>query len=217
MRPGPDSESDLEEMLDYLRAALAQGPPAGSLLAGLVGARRCGVLGEDELLSNAMLLLIAGLETTTHFLGNAMVALLSHRDQWELLLERPDLLPPAIEELLRFDNSVQVALRVPCEALPVSGAVLPKGALVVCVIGAANRDPEMFERPDALWIERPCVRHLSFGFGAHFCLGAELARLEARQALGALLRRFPRLRLEGAVRFRPNPIMRGPLSLSVAP
>jgi cytochrome P450 len=146
-----------------------------------------------------------------------VVALSRNPAQWQRLLAEPQRLPNAIEELLRFDSPVQATVRVPTEEIALGDRVLAKGTLVVCLIGAANRDPAAYPDPDRLDIGRERVQHLAFGFGQHFCLGAGLARLEARIVLGALLERTPKLAMAcDEVEFRPNPLLRGPQALPVS-
>jgi pimeloyl-[acyl-carrier protein] synthase len=174
-------------------------------------------LTDQELLSTSFLLLLAGHETTTNLIGNGLHALLRHPEQLERLRAQPERLDGAIEEMLRYDSPVQATVRVATEDVELAGQVLPKGALAICVIGAANRDPDVFADPDRLDIGRAVVPHLSFGFGAHFCLGASLARLEARAAFRGLLDRHPTLRLATEhVEHRPNFLLRGLRALPVA-
>jgi cytochrome P450 len=220
LQRGPEFEQTLDALVDYLGGviALRRKAPGDDLISGMIAAQESrDALSHQELLSNSLLLLLAGHETTTNLIGNGTLALLRHRDQWEALLARPERLEPAIEELLRYDSPVQATVRVPTEDMELSGVAVPARSLVVCVIGSANRDPRVFERPDELDVTRENVRHLSFGFGEHFCLGAGLARLEARLAFRALLDRAPGLELTGEeVKRRPNLLLRGLQSLPVA-
>jgi cytochrome P450 len=142
-----------------------------------------------------VLLFIAGHETTVNLIGNGVLALLRHPDQRRLLQENPSLITSAVEELLRFDSPVQRTARVSSEPVEVGGLTIDTGAMVVAAVGAANRDPAQFPDPDHLDLSRRDNRHLSFGFGIHFCLGAPLARVEGQVAIGTLLRRFPRIAL----------------------
>jgi hypothetical protein len=175
------------------------------LIQGEVGGER---LGEDELLHNCIFLLNAGHETTTNLIGNGAHALLTHRDQWQRLQAEPDLLPTAVEELLRFESPLQLNNRLLTQAVSVGGTMLPAGAFVTLALGAANRDPAVFERPHRLDVGRKPNPHLAFGQGAHACAGMNVARLEARIAFGRLLQRCAKLDLAGApqretrVRFR---------------
>ena len=168
---------------------------------------------EDELTSMVALLLIAGHETTVNVIGNGMHALLSHPDQLALLRAHPQRLGTAVEELLRFDGPFQVApFRVTTEPIDIGGITISAGDIVVPGLLAANRDPACTANPDTLDITRTPNPHLAFGHGIHHCLGAPLARLEARIALGTLLDRFPRLRLAvpaQALTWRPSVLMNG--------
>jgi cytochrome P450 len=163
-----------------------------------------------------VLLLIAGHETTTNLIGNGTYALLRHPHEIARLRREPDLVKSAIEEMLRYDSPVQGTVRVATQDVVLGGVAIGKGALLVCAIGAANRDPAAFPDPDRFDVGRQENHHLSFGFGAHFCLGAPLARLEGEVAFRGLLERFPALALDAeTVRHRPNPILRGLLSLPI--
>jgi cytochrome P450 len=153
-------------------------------------------LTEQELLSSLFQLIVAGHDTTTSLIGNGVVDLLEHPDQWQLLCEDPARLPAAIEELIRFSAPVPHAtFRVTTEAVELGGVEIPAREQVLICLGAANHDPDFFDDAAALDITRAPRPHLGFGHGIHFCLGAPLARLEARIAFGALLGRFPDLAL----------------------
>ncbi|MCK8675968.1 cytochrome P450 family protein [Streptomyces lichenis] len=155
-----------------------------------------GGLDQDEAVSLAALLLVAGHETTTHFLGNAVLALLRHPEALDRLRRDPDLIPGALDELLRYDSPVSVAtFRHSTEDLRVGGVDIPSGFPVLIAPGAANRDPAAFPDPDRLDLDRDAGGHLSFGHGIHRCPGAPLARAEAEIALRTLLTRFPHTRL----------------------
>jgi cytochrome P450 len=173
------------------------------------------VLDQDEVVTMAGLLFSAGFETTTHLLGNGLVALLEHPDQADLLRNEPDVIQTAIEELVRYDSSVQITNRLALQDTEIAGMPMPAGSRLVCYLGAANRDPERFADPDRLDLKRQQGGPLSFGGGIHYCLGAPLARLEAQQALPALLKRYPDLELaDGAVR-RAGLTLRGYTNLPV--
>lgn len=155
-----------------------------------------GGLDRDETISLAALLLVAGHETTTHFIGNAVLALLRHPDAYDRLRRDPDLIPGALDELLRFDSPVSVAtFRHSTQDLRVGGVDIPAGYPVLIAPGAANRDPAAFPAPDRLDLDRDATAHLSFGHGIHRCPGAPLARAEAEIALRTLVTRFPNTRL----------------------
>ncbi len=163
-------------------------------------------------------LLFAGHETTTNLLGNAFRQLLTSRHTWEAICRDPTLIPNAIEEVLRLDSPVITWRRKTTQAVDIGGVTVPANANVLLLLGAANRDPAVFDHPDHFDIYRANAKeHLSFGPGAHFCLGAPLARLEARVVLEELSARLPQLRLEPdqTLRFQPNTSFRGPLSLLV--
>jgi cytochrome P450 len=185
---------------DYLGAVVAERRrrPADDLISALIAVEERGdALNERELIVMLVLLLVAGHETTVNLIGNGMHALLRNPDQLALLRERPALLDVAVEELLRWDSPVQLTARVVGEDLDLGGRALRRGELVMTLLGAANRDPAQFPDPDRLDLARAPNQHFSFGRGIHFCLGAPLARLEGRVAIGELVRRFPDLRLAG--------------------
>ena len=153
-------------------------------------------LTEVELLGSLFQLIVAGHDTTTSLIGNGVVDLLAHPDQWRLLLDDPSRVPGAIEELIRFNTPVPHAtFRVSTEAIDLEGREIPAREQVLICLGAANHDPNVYEDPAVLDISREPRAHLGFGHGIHFCLGAPLARLEARIAFSTLLRRFPNLEL----------------------
>jgi hypothetical protein len=190
------------EFEDYFRPLLAQrrAQPGSDLLSALVQAEEKGnLLTEQEVLSTCTLVLFAGHETTTNLIGNGLLALLRHPDQWELLRGAPELLPDAVEELLRYDSPVQFTNRVAAVDLEFGGHTFRKGDRVMLMMAAANRDPAQFSEPDRLDVRREELRHQSFGMGPHYCVGAALARVEAQEAFGALLRRFPRMQVAPGV------------------
>jgi cytochrome P450 len=173
-----------------------QKKPGDSLLPRLLDAEReSNGLNREELFTNCVLLLSAGHETTTNLIGNAMLALLRNRDQWELLVRDPELIESAVEEVLRYNCPVQWTSRLAGEPIEMRGQTIPPGEIVLGCLGAANRDPERFSDPDRLDIRRSDNRHLAFGTGIHYCLGAALARMEAQIAIRELAVRFPRMRL----------------------
>jgi cytochrome P450 len=189
------------EISEYLRdlAARRRREPRDDLLSALVVPAADGaLLDDDELITMAALLFAAGFETTTGLLANGLAALLEHPDQAALLRENPELAGTATEELLRYDSPVQLLTsRTAPEELHSGGLTLPAGQRVVLLLGAANRDPEVFAEPDVLRLDREGEPPLSFGGGVHYCLGAPLARLEAQLAFPALLRAFPALTQAG--------------------
>ena len=170
--------------------------PQDDLTSELVAAEDAGDrLTSAELHANIGLLFGAGHETTSNLIGNGLLALHRHPDQWELLKRDPSLIPGAIEELLRFDSSVQVTGRVTNAEVELGGVTIPAHESVVSLLGAANRDPAQYADPDRLDVTRQNVRPMSFGGGIHHCLGAQLARLEAELAFTALVTRLPTLEL----------------------
>lgn len=188
-----------DEFCGYLTALADErrARPRDDLLTGLVQTEEEGDrLTRDELLAMCVLLLIAGHETTMNLIGNGLLALLRHPDQMDAL-RYPSLAAGAVEELLRYDSPVQVTIRQAAEDIPLGGTVVPRGAEAILLLGAANRDPARFDRPDVLDVSRPDVQPISFGGGIHYCLGAPLARLEGRLALHALVSRAPGLALRG--------------------
>jgi cytochrome P450 len=201
------------EFIEYF-AALIEGRRAAlgdDLLSGLIAAEEGGDrLTIEELLSTAMFLLVAGHETTVNLIGNGTLALLRHPDERRRLAEDPDLDRAAIEELLRYDSPVQLTQRIPVEDYEVGGVRIPKGQNIVPLLGATNRDPAVFADPDRLDLGRENAnRHLAFGGGHHFCLGAALARLEGEIAIGTLVRRYPALELAGEPVRRQTFTLRG--------
>ncbi|MGC9539604.1 cytochrome P450 [Streptomyces sp. UG1] len=195
------ASQSMTHLLTYLRELLTRHdtPPAPHTLRALVTAQAQNTDQDlDELLANCALLLIAGHETTTHFIGNATLALLRHPHAADQLRRRRDLMPAAVEELLRYDAPVQLMLRRARQDMNLAGRTIAQGQAVLLVCGAANRDPAVFPDPHVLDFERSGGRHMAFGHGPHFCLGAALARLEGAIALEALLTRLPGLRLDGS-------------------
>jgi cytochrome P450 len=188
--------------------------PGDDLTTQLVQAEEDGSkLSNEELTANIILLFGAGHETTVNLIGNGLLALYRNPDQLALLKAHPELITNAIEEFLRYDSSVQLAGRVALEDIEdLGGRKIPKGDTVLCLLGSANRDPAVYpDRPDRLDITRQNVRPLSFGGGIHFCLGAQLARIEAELAVTTLLRRLPDLKLDDAdnPEWRPTFVLRG--------
>jgi len=152
-------------------------------------------LSDEELIGNIILLFGAGHETTVNMLGNGMLHLLSNPEEWNTLKNDPSLVPNAVEEMLRFDSSVQMTGRVAFEDIEINGVTIPKGEQILTLLGAANRDPEQYDNPEKFKVNRQNVQPTSFGGGIHHCLGAPLARLEGEIALASLIKRLPNLRL----------------------
>jgi cytochrome P450 PksS len=195
--------------------------PRDDLISALAQAEEGGVrLSEDELLAMIVLLLVAGHETTVNLIGSGTLALLEHPDQLEKLRRDPGLIRPAVEELLRFTSPVETGTeRFARQDVTIRGVTIRRGEVVFAAIASANRDEAHFANPDKLDVTREPNKHLSFGLGAHYCLGAPLARLEGQIAINALLRRTPGLRLAcalAALRWRRGLVLRGLTALPVA-
>jgi cytochrome P450 len=217
MQRAADSLAELTAYLSELSRARRR-QPAADLLTALIGAVDTGErLTEEELVANVTILLSAGHETTSNLIGNGLLALLRHPDQMDRLRLQPALMASAVEEMMRYDNPVQIAYRSAAEDVQIGGKVIRAGQLVNSVLAAGNRDPEHYSEPDRFDISRDEGRHLGFGLGIHFCIGAPLVRLESQIAFDAILRRFPELRLATDVlEWQEHPIFRGVKQLPVA-
>ena len=207
----------------YLKKLIKQrrASPKDDLITALVQAKDgSDRLSEDEILAMILILLIAGHETTVNLIGSVTLALLEHPDQLAMLRNQPALIKTAIEELVRFVCPVEMATeRYAREDITIAGTTIPRGELVMAVIGSANRDPNYFDNPDSLDITRTNNKHLAFGHGPHFCLGASLARLEGQIAISTLVQRMPNLRLNIApeqLRWRGTFVLRGLEALPVS-
>jgi len=207
-------------LADYFRELIAERrrTPRGDMLSTLIAAEEAGdKLSENELLATCILLLIAGHETTVNLIGNGTLALLRHPDQLQRLRQEPGLIGSAVEELLRYDGPVQRTARIPSEDVTIGGRTIGKGEMVMPFVGAADRDPVQFPEPDRLDIGRADNRHIAFGWGIHFCLGAPLARIEGQIAIETLVRRLPKLTLATErPEYRQSLTLRGLASLPVA-
>lgn len=216
---------------DYLRGLIGErrGNPKDDLISGLVAVEESGdALTEDEIIATCNLLLVAGHETTVNLIANAVLAMLRHPWQWAALGADPQRASLIIEETLRYDPPVQLASRVALEDMTIGtvsggqersdrgGVTVAKGDIMMVLLAAAQRDPQMYQRPDEFDPDRGAIKHLAFGHGPHFCLGAPLARLEATAALTAVTRRFPDAVLGGEPVYKPNVTLRGLATLSVA-
>jgi len=188
----PKSTRFIEKMIERKRAE-----PADDILTGLIQAEEDGErLTQDELIAMVYLLIIAGYETTVHLITNGVVTLLKHPEQMERLRAEPELMESAVEEILRYSGPIEGTKPFyPTEDITFSGVTIPRGEMVMPLLGAANRDPRQFENPDVFDITRTPNRHLGFSQGIHYCLGAPLARMETQIALKTLLERKPNLRL----------------------
>ncbi|SES36053.1 Cytochrome P450 [Streptomyces sp. yr375] len=215
------AEKVVDEFEAYLTALAARrrAEPGDDLISALVTAQARGDrLTDHELLSTCFLLITAGDETTTNLIGNGVLALLRHPDQLARLRAEPALIRTAVDEIVRYDSPSQAIVRVAAEDVPLGGRTVPAGDLVYLFLSAAGRDPDRHEEPDRLDLTRPAHRHLGFGHGPHFCLGAPLARLETELAIGTLVRRLPELRLAvepAELEWRPNPLQRRLTALPV--
>jgi cytochrome P450 len=211
------------EFLTYLTELFERrrADPADDLVSALLQAEEQGdSLRENELFSMMILLIVAGHETTVSLIANSVLALLSHPDELERLRREPELVPAAVEELLRYDSPVERTItRWAATDVELGGHTIRRGDFVIAVLGSANRDAARFADPEKLDLDRGDVRHVGFGRGRHFCLGAPLARVEAEIALTTLLRRLPGLRLAVSadeLRYRPVPLFRSLAALPVA-
>ena len=216
MERAAHSLTDLTEYITELSEA-RRIHPQNDLLTGLVEAVKEGErLTQEELVANVIILLSAGHETTSNLIGNGLLALLQHPDQLQKLRQQPHLIASAVEEMMRYDNPVQIAYRSAAEDVEVGGKCIRKGDLVNSILAAGNRDPERFTEPNCFDITRDEGRQLGLGLGIHFCLGAPLLRLEAQVAFNILLRRFPKMELATEqLEWQEHPIFRGVKALPV--
>ena len=202
----------------YLRDLLRQrrADPGEDLMSGLIAVEEAGdQLTEDEIVATCNLLLVAGHETTVNLIANAVLAMLRHPEHWSALGRDSSRAPAIVEETLRYDPPVQLVGRIAGEDMSIGGVDVPRGETMMLLLAAAHRDPAVTERPDEFDPTRAVVRHLAFGLGPHFCLGAPLARLEANVALSAVTKRFPGARLVGEPTYKPNVTLRGMARLDV--
>ncbi len=208
-KSGSERAAYLDELIAERRVR-----PRQDVLSALVEAEHDrGVMSEREVGNFVVLLLVAGNETTTHLIGNAVLALLEDRQRLAQVTSDPARMAAVVEETLRYDAPVQLMVRRATETVELSGGKIEAGETVAVLLGSANRDEHEFEHADVFDMERPESHHLAFGFGTHFCVGSNLARLEARIALEELLARFPQLALAGDVARAPSPLTRGARSI----
>jgi cytochrome P450 len=219
----PEIEATIAEARQGLQAYLGdllvarRRQPGNDLLSALAAVEADGDrISPRQIVALAQLLLVAGHETTVNLIGNGTLALLRHPDQLALLRHSPELMGPAVDELLRFDGPVQITQRVVVEDMEVVGCPVKAGDEIMLVLGAANRDPAAFPDPHRLDITRDARRHVAFGGGIHHCLGAALARMEGEIAFGALLDRFAKIEFAGTPTRRPTFTLRGLESLPIA-
>jgi len=209
-----------EDMIDYFRAAIReqQVRPRDGLVGALLRAEVDGDrFNEDEVIANCIVTMVGGQETTTNLIGNGVLSLLRHPDQLERLRREPTLITSAVEELLRYESPSQHTARLAPEDTVLGDKLIRRRQAVIAVMAAGNRDPERFPDPDRLDLARPDNRHLAFGWAAHFCFGAPLARLEGQIVLSTLIRRLADLHLEPQpLVWRTNLGLRGLTALPVA-
>jgi cytochrome P450 len=210
----------LEQMVTYFGAAVAAETtaPTEGLINALVTAELDGDrLTDEEIVANVIVTMVGGQETTTNLIGNGLLTLLRRPDEMQRLRAEPELMPAAVEELLRYESPSQHTARLAPAGAVLGDTEIPEGAAVIAVMGAANRDPERFPEPDRLDLARPDNRHVAFGWAGHFCFGAPLARIEGQLAFETLLSRFEDISLAGdeEIRWRPNLGLRGLTSLRV--
>jgi cytochrome P450 len=205
LNPKPEEQEAAARARDELREYFdrvvipMKNRPADSLVSRLLESEdQPGGMGREEIFTNSVLLLAAGHETTTNLIGNGVLALMRNRDQWEQLVADPTLVESAVEEMLRFDSPVQWTSRSSGEGVEIGGKTIEPEQIILGCVGAANRDPAKFVEPERFNIRRTENKHLSFGIGIHYCLGAALARMEAQIALEMLVDRYPRMKWAGA-------------------
>lgn len=219
-----EAESAAAAFVAYLRDLVAErraSPRENDMVTDLVRASYPadggeGRLTEDEVIGTCVLLLMAGHEATVNVSGNGTLALLRHPDQWRRVVEDPALVPTAVEEMIRYDSSLQLFERTATRDVDVLGTTVREGEKIAALLGAANRDPAAFEAPDTFDVARDPNPHLGFGVGIHFCLGAPLARVELQASLTALRERLPGMVLAAEPERRPEFVIRGLRSLDVA-
>ncbi len=218
----PEFHDARDKLREYFTAEIEKrrGAPGPDLISALVAAHEeSDALDADELLAFVLLLLLAGNETTTNLIGNGMLALGRHPDALAALRRNRELVPRAIEEILRYDGPVQSTVRFPREDVSLGGTRIPAGTGCFVILAAANRDPSQFTEPEKFNITREPNDHVAFGEGIHFCIGAPLARLEGAIALGTVLDRFPHLRLaepEAPLDYKGSYFLRGLARLPMA-
>ena len=189
----------MEPVIDFVRELIERrrNDPAEDIMTGLIHASEDGdSLSEDEVVAMVFTLVVAGYETTYHLIANGVAALLAHPDQLDLLTKQPELINSAVEEILRYTGTIGgTKPNYASEDVELGGVRIPRGAMVIPLLASANRDPDVFENPDVFDITRTPNYHIAFSKGPHFCLGANLARMETRVAIGNLVNRFPELYL----------------------
>ncbi len=201
----------LRDLLDRRRA-----DPGDDLMSGLIHVEESGdQLTEEEIIATCNLLLVAGHETTVNLIANAILAMLRHPWQWAALGADASRVSAVVEETMRYDPPVQLMGRVAADDMTIGDTTVVNGDIMMLLLAAAHHDPAAFDRPGEFDPDRESIRHLGFGKGPHFCLGAPLARLEAAVALSAVTARFPQARLDSEPQYKPNLTLRGLASLAV--
>jgi cytochrome P450 len=216
---GTPSDNLKERMREYLHGLIERrrSQPGNDLMSGLIAVEESGdQLTGEEIVSTCVLLLVAGHETTVNLIGNAILAMLRQPLQWAALGADATRAPAVIEEILRYDSPVQLVGRTAADDMTIGEIEVPAGDVMMLLLAAAHRDPAEFDRPDTFDPDRGTSRHLGFGRGAHYCLGAPLARLEAGAALPAVTARFPNARLDSEPQYKTNVALRGLSNLTVA-
>ena len=218
----PDSLDEMFEaglwLREYLRELIARrrSDPGDDLMSGLIHVEESGdQLTEEEIIATCNLLLVAGHETTVNLIANAILAMLRQPTQWAALAADQQRVSAVVEETLRYDPPVQLMGRIAADDMTIGGADIPKGDVIMLLLAAAHHDPAAVDRPDEFDPDRETIRHLGFGKGPHFCLGAPLARLEAAVALSKVTARFPHAQMAGEPQYKPNVTLRGLASLPV--
>jgi cytochrome P450 len=218
----PDSVDEMFQaglwLRGYLRDLIARrrSEPGDDLMSGLIHVEESGdQLTEEEIIATCNLLLVAGHETTVNLIANAILAMLRHPTQWAALSADPQRVSAVVEETMRYDPPVQLMGRIAADDMTIGDTTVPKGDVMMLLLAAAHHDPAAVDRPDEFDPDRETIRHLGFGKGPHFCLGAPLARLEAAVALSKVTARFPQARLAGEPQYKPNLTLRGMASLEV--
>jgi cytochrome P450 len=212
--------SSLSEMTNYFSEAIREQRvhPRDGLVSSLLAAEIDGDrLSQEEVVANLIVTMVGGQETTTNLIGNGVLTLLHNPDVMEELRSDLSLIPSAVEELLRYESPSQHTARLAPQDTEIGGKRIQKRQAVIAVMGAANRDPDRFPDPDRLDIRRQDNRHVAFGFGAHFCFGAPLARIEGQIAFATILQRLPNLQMKpGPITWRENLGLRGLVALPVS-
>lgn len=214
------ANASIDELSAYIEAAVEErrAEPGQDLISVLIEKEAEDALTLDEVIGFVILMLVAGNETTTNLIGNTAIALLDNPDQLAAVQAEPALISDLVEEALRYTSPVQLLFRQTLREVQLGGVTLPAGAIVLPSYAAANRDPTRFRDPDHFDVKRNAHGHLAFGLGIHFCLGAGLARLEARVVFEGLVSRLEKLqRRDSSIRWSESPFLRGPVELRLGP